>query len=409
MVIQSPKNKWLIYPYSPAIGEGNVTYGYNARKNRLSSVADASLTYDSEGQLAIDNSGKTYTFDYEHRLKTIGADTTFFYDGRGNRLKANRAGVETRYIYDGAGRLLAEANSSNQITKYYIYGNGLLATVTSDGQTYCYHFNGVGSTIAMTNSALAIVNKYSYDAFGNMDAQQENILNNDTKLLNQPFKYVGQYGVMAEPNGFYYMKARYYDPTVGRFISEDPSGLGGGDVNLTAYVGNNPVTGIDPSGLCRTSSDIFTDGLITAFTSFNWGKLGDDISEVIMSGFSVLNPEGAIFKWKPNGMYYGTSEAARNALAMAQDVKSLGKLTSGIYTVGGLLYGAYSSGKFFLSGNSLGGWQESGATVTSAGSAFVAGAVGGPAIIPAAVGVFGYFGYKYYFNSTLNRPAFEGF
>jgi len=53
---------------------------------------------------------------------------------------------------------------------------------------------------------------------------------------------------MTEPNGFYYMRARYYDPQVGRFISEDPIGFEGGDVNLYAYVGNNPVNLIDPNG-----------------------------------------------------------------------------------------------------------------------------------------------------------------
>jgi RHS repeat-associated protein len=53
---------------------------------------------------------------------------------------------------------------------------------------------------------------------------------------------------MAEPNGFYYMRARYYDPAVGRFISEDPIGFDGGDVNLYAYVLNNPILFIDPWG-----------------------------------------------------------------------------------------------------------------------------------------------------------------
>ncbi len=53
---------------------------------------------------------------------------------------------------------------------------------------------------------------------------------------------------MTEPNGFYYMRARYYDPKVGRFISEDPIGFDGGDVNLMAYVNNNPVMGMDPDG-----------------------------------------------------------------------------------------------------------------------------------------------------------------
>jgi len=66
--------------------------------------------------------------------------------------------------------------------------------------------------------------------------------------LSQPFQYVGQSGVMAEPNGFYYMRARYYDPEVGRFVSEDPIGFDGG-LNLYAYVGGNPISAVDPTGL----------------------------------------------------------------------------------------------------------------------------------------------------------------
>ena len=59
---------------------------------------------------------------------------------------------------------------------------------------------------------------------------------------------------MTEPNGFYYMRARYYDPEVGRFISEDPIGFEGGDVNLMVYVGNNPILLMDPFGLRESSS-----------------------------------------------------------------------------------------------------------------------------------------------------------
>ena len=90
----------------------------------------------------------------------------------------------------------------------------------------------------------AVVNSYTYKPFGQILQQQE--------AVPQPFKYVGQYGVMAEPNGLYYMRARYYDPSVGRFISEDPLGFGGRDVNLYAYVCSNPITRIDPLGLNDT-------------------------------------------------------------------------------------------------------------------------------------------------------------
>ena len=69
------------------------------------------------------------------------------------------------------------------------------------------------------------------------------------KQLIPTFKFVGQFGVMAESYGLYYMRARYYDPSVGRFISEDPIGFAGGDVNFYAYVSNDPVNKVDPLGL----------------------------------------------------------------------------------------------------------------------------------------------------------------
>jgi RHS repeat-associated protein len=239
-------------PYAPSIGEGNSTYTYNTQKNRLlSTSAEGSFGYDDEGQIQTGYSA-SYTFDYEYRLKTIDS-TQFNYDGGGKRLEAIRGGMTTRYIYGAGGALLAEADGNNNITQYYIYGNGLLATVTSTNNVYCYHYNGIGSTVAMTDQTQAVVNKYSYDVFGNIASQQE--------AIAQPFKYVGQFGVMTEPNGFYYMRARYYDPKVGRFISEDPIGFDGGDVNLLAYVGNNPVTGIDPSGLYDPNNPMSDMGL----------------------------------------------------------------------------------------------------------------------------------------------------
>jgi RHS repeat-associated protein len=101
-----------------------------------------------------------------------------------------------------------------------------------------------------------MVNKYAYGIFGQVIDEEEQVEN--------PFKYVGAFGVMDEGNGTYYMRARYYDPEVGRFISNDPIGLEGG-INLYAYVDsvgkppiqtnlyqyalNNPLKYVDPLGL----------------------------------------------------------------------------------------------------------------------------------------------------------------
>jgi len=86
------------------------------------------------------------------------------------------------------------------------------------------------------------------------------MLNNQKETIPQPFKYAGKYGIMYEPNGLYYMRARYYDAETGRFISEDPIGFEGGDVNLYSYVGNNPISYVDPLGLEAGGTGGWTDG-----------------------------------------------------------------------------------------------------------------------------------------------------
>ncbi|MEA1900643.1 MAG: RHS repeat-associated core domain-containing protein, partial [Thermodesulfobacteriota bacterium] len=80
------------------------------------------------------------------------------------------------------------------------------------------------------------------------------VITNAVEAVLQPFKYVGQYGVMTEANGLQYMRARYYDPQVGRFISEDPIGFAGGDLNLYQYAHANPIMFMDPWGLCGNNT-----------------------------------------------------------------------------------------------------------------------------------------------------------
>ena len=152
-----------------------------------------------------------------------------------------------RYVYDLAGNVLAETDGSNAILRYYIHGLGLLAMVDGSGNVYTYHFDGTANTVAITNATQTVVQSYAYLPYGKIA--------NESGALDQPFTFVGQFGVMREPNGFYYMRARYYDPEAGRFISEDPIGFGGGQVNLYAYVRNNPLGIVDPFGTEAIPSD----------------------------------------------------------------------------------------------------------------------------------------------------------
>ncbi|WP_134218332.1 RHS repeat-associated core domain-containing protein [Pelotomaculum sp. FP] len=110
-----------------------------------------------------------------------------------------------------------------------------------NGNYYYYLYNGHGDVTQVIDQNGNKVNSYTYDEWGNILYKQE--------LLSQPLKYAGEY--YDEESGLYYLRARYYDPTIGRFISRDSYG---GDItnplslNSYTYVENNPLGYIDPSG-----------------------------------------------------------------------------------------------------------------------------------------------------------------
>jgi RHS repeat-associated protein len=146
---------------------------------------------------------------------------------------------------------------------------------------YYYHYDGIGSTVGMSDSLGTMVNKYAYDAFGKVLDQIETIPN--------PFKYVGQFGVMDEENGLLYMRARYYDPEVGRFISKDPIGFAGG-LNLYSYTHNNPLNRIDPLGLDFSSGIVVHGETINPWTSGGgeiWGYNYQNNEHYTYSGHGI--------------------------------------------------------------------------------------------------------------------------
>ena len=232
-------------PLKPALYPLTEQTSYNAANQIVTSGTDK-YTYETNGNLIKIAGHKVFqaTYDLENRPVSItrnGITTTYTYDGNGNRVRWATGSDITNAHYDTAGRLMFETDKNGNVTACYIYqGSRLVAMRTSEEDHYFYHFDKTGDTVFMTDRLGAIVNAYAYSPFGE-------ILNSTVTVPNS-FTYVGAYGTIDDGNGLYFMKNRYYDSIQGRFLQKDPIGVTGGQTNLYNYVGNNPVTRIDPGG-----------------------------------------------------------------------------------------------------------------------------------------------------------------
>jgi RHS repeat-associated protein len=148
------------------------------------------------------------------------------------------------------------------VTNYYVYGLGLLYEAKDDGSARYYHYDYRGSTIALSDDAARIVGRAEYSAYGILTGQYGASAldpSSPAPQLGTPFMFNGRYGVMTDPNGLLYMRARYYNPYVCRFINADPAGFSGG-LNWYAYADGNPVSLADPYGLWAGVDDLIAVG-----------------------------------------------------------------------------------------------------------------------------------------------------
>lgn len=268
---------------------GTIKYNYD-RMNRLEKVqypnATEELFYDKAGNRTkrlYNGAEELYQYDRRNRLTTYtkgGVTSQFTYDKAGNLLKDDKA----KYTYDAFNRntKVETFNGNIQINRYdaedlrhemeengklvtfifrgdeivteetqedkirYIRTNSLLASDAESARTY-YHYasDEMGSiTHVVDSEANKILNRYEYDAWGNLTTCDEKVPNR--------FKFNGQqYDPITQQ---YYLRARYYNPVIGRFTQEDT--YRGDGLNLYAYCAGNPVYYVDPSGhICRKTAD----------------------------------------------------------------------------------------------------------------------------------------------------------
>jgi len=226
--------------------------------NRLSTVTlggeTFALAYDENGNVATKAgsvSGTTsYIWSAKNQLVALsgpGGSATFKYDALGRRTEKTVNGQSTGFLYDGA-QTVAEIRGGAFETLYHtgIAIDEVLGRYAASGDRTLLQ-DALMSVIAQTDEAANAENFYAYSAYGEVS-----ILGPDG---GNPLRYTGR---EDDGTGLYYYRARYYDPMLKRFISEDPIGLAGNDANLYAYVGGNPISRLDPLGLA--GEDAFGGG-----------------------------------------------------------------------------------------------------------------------------------------------------
>ena len=235
------------------LSQDSVACTYDDR-DRLLSEDGVTYSWDANGNLAAKSGpdGATYVWDYDNQLvrvtKADGTVVSHTYDADGNRVRtevapASGPSTVTEYLIDPAGelsRVVAEMDGAGAVTAWYVWGDDLLAVIRPGGTRY-FHADGLGSVRMLTDDAGNVTDTYAFSAFGDLLSHAG----------SDPNAYLFA-GEPRDPNsGFYYLRARWMDPRLGRFASMDPvAGNVYDPVSLHKYVyaNLNPVSNTDPTG-----------------------------------------------------------------------------------------------------------------------------------------------------------------
>ncbi len=308
-----------VYTYDPlgnrlskTAGTSTTYYSYDAA-NQLPAVCVGThgcaqnVSYDLNGNVTAGPS-TSYACNAENRLVwasvTGQVEQTYAYDDQGRRIRKTVGATTTQYLYDGPD-IVAEYSTWAAPTARTTHGPGtddpiLRATATA---TQYYHADGLGSVVAVSNGTGGT------DATGQYDAWGVRIGGTGT------IPVYGYTGREPDETGLVYYRARYYDPTLGRFTQRDPIGLNGG-LNVYAYVGGNPINLTDPLGLAPNgpSGMSFSRDPVTGITRLTFSVSSDHQS------LAAAQPSSSGFDWGDFGAGFGQGAVTGAAVGVGAAV-----------------------------------------------------------------------------------------
>jgi RHS repeat-associated protein len=304
----------------------------------LDADSDACYTYDNNGNLIMksQNGRQTiFSWDALNRLtdvhyldnESVVRHEKFMYNGNGERVYVIVDGSLTAYVYDGA-QCIAEYDSAGVVTSQYVHGMGLGADVGSmlcsetrgtnfSATTRYFCYNWRGDVIDIADSSGDAVNWYRYDAFGTV-IDQSGSADNDMLFSSKRFD---------ASTSLSYFGARYYDASLGRFISRDPMGFIDGP-NEFVFVGNNPILLIDPLGLENWLIVVPGTNIKNGNSDMNipdWSKGNSQFVKELESTLGVKDTNTMTLIWSGANNSAARTDGAKGLNDLASQIRAMDK------------------------------------------------------------------------------------